>query len=821
MRFIPSMTMFSLFIILSLIYHPFSHAQSKQIELFDIKRSTWTHNSDNYSKAAEHQGGFNISVGMGSTGDMGYGVAGLSLRVPSQLVLDVTTSGTLRTVDSNAFIGIVVDYHTPSGYIKRTGFPLGLFSKSREDFVPAWGKGTKPDNIIQPQRVDSTGLVLDLGSNAPIGWDGIIWLNSLIENTGVNTGFQLRIPSVKMHLDSNPIAVGNIDIQPPINWKQISLVGRTCVIGNLDGPETLALNKFISHTTLQIPIVPIQTLPSLPVKKSLLVIGRLEDLHKDMRDKTDLWSQLLKDEKPWREEQGYLIKYSSEEDLLVAVSIGHLGLVYAISQLQRCSVLTPEPSIALENYEMLEKPKTQERGVYINIGYGLSCGPITTDNWHEDDWEDFIDNVVLSRATLWSFFLWTEIETIYPDSNRTDLIGKNEFVFRMLKHAIDYSHKRGLRAVFLFTPTNIPADMVARHPEWACQLEYTNSGGICSNKPASYEMVKLIHRYQMDYFKEADEFDIAFYDPGGCMCEQCRQRDVQLEQLLKQIDDFSRFTRELNPTARFGFWTWAVWRYERIHQYSLQNLLLPEVAKRLQGKVNQIAVIDSFHGDTGSVPYFEEARKLGFRTSNFVYQTNIEDGNILLLPLFDFQKKWAAMTQDKQLDEAFLMIMEVKSKYPMAHFGCEFFWDATLKKELVAERYALQISGNLEATRMFRDGFLEMDNITYDGVIGTDNPIQTTTKMIECFDNGISKLPEIHQNQLKWLASTAKIYGILALSSNPRTEKDSATLEKYKAEYMSTLRNDPLFEYFANSRGEAFFDRMVGWITNGFKQGYF
>jgi hypothetical protein len=809
------------FIIISIFIGPSSIAQTSKIEIFDIKRLTWTQNSENFAKAAEYRDGFNISVGMGTNGDMGYGVVGLSLRVPSQLILNATTSGALHGIDSNAFVGIIVDYHTPSGYIKRTGFPLRIFSESRVDFIPAWGKGTKPDNLIQPQGMDSTQIELDLGSNAPIGWDGIIWLNTLIENTGAKTELQLRIPSVQMNLDSNPISQRNSDIQPPIDRKQISLLGRTCIIGDLNEPETMALHRFISHTTLQIPIIPIHTISSLPTKKPLLVIGRLEDLRKSMGDKTEGWSQLLKDEKPWREEQGYLVKYVSDEDLLVAVSIGHLGLVYAISQLQRCCVITPEPAIAIENYEMVEKPKTQERGVYINIGYGLSCGPITTDNWHEHEWEDFIDNLVLARTTFWSFFLWTEIESIYPDTSRKDLLEKNAFVFRMLKHAIDYSQKRGLRAVFLFTPTNIPADIITRHPEWACQLEYTNSGGICSHNTEAYEMVKLVHRYQMNYFKAADEFDIAFYDPGGCMCEHCRQRDVQLEQLLKQIDDFSRFSGELNPHARFGFWTWAVWRYERIHQYSLQNLLLPEAAKRLHQKVNQVTVIDSFHGDSGSVPYFEEAKNLGFRTSNFVYQTNIEDGNIFLLPLLDFQKKCAAMTQEKQLDEAFLMIMEVKSKFPMAHFGCEFFWDATLTKEIVAERYALQITGNLEATRMFRDGFLEMDKITYDGVIGSDNPTKTTKNMIDCFDRGISILPDIQQEQLKWLASTARIYDILTRSSDSRTEKDSATLERYKAEFVSTLQRDPLFEYFANSRGEAFFDRMVGWITNGFKQGYF
>ncbi len=358
---------------------------------------------------------------------------------------------------------------------------------------------------------------------------------------------------------------------------------------------------------------------------------------------------------------------------------------------------------------MVEKPATQERGVYINIGYGPSSGPITSDNWEEPDWEQFIGELVLSRATFWSFFLWTEIEHIYPDSNRLDLVNKNKHVFKMLRLAIQYSQKHGLRSVFLFTPTNIPAEIITRHPDWACQLEYDNSGGICSRHPEAYELARVIHKYQMNYFSDADEFDIAFYDPGGCMCSECRKADFQLEQLLKQVDDFSKAAWSLNDDARFGFWTWAVWRHERIHQYSLKNRLFPEVAKGIKGKESQVTVIDSFHGDIGSTPYFEEAKQHGFRTSNFVYQTNIEDGNDFLLPLLDFQRKWAEITQENHLDETFLMIMEIKSKYPMAHFGCEFLWDASLSKETVAERYAIQLCGDIDAARQLRNGFLAME----------------------------------------------------------------------------------------------------------------
>ncbi len=808
-------------IILNIYQLSFAGDPSAILEIYDIKKATWPQNEGNFVKTSESGGIFNISVGVGSTGDMGFGIAGVSVSVPPVLILEATLSGPLKTIDFNAFAGLIIDYHTPSGFIRRIGFPLTQLSESREDFVPTWGKSTKPDMILTPKKVASTQYQLDLAENAPIGWDGIIWLNTLVENTGTNTELQVRLPSVSLQQEANPLTGAEKGPCPPIDWKQVLLTGRTIIYGNLTEAENMALNQLCTHLPIQIPLQSFHSVEKDYCKKPLLVIGRVADLRGHFNGKVEQWEQLLKDEKLWRQEQGYLIKYYPEEDLLIAVSHGNLGLVYAISHLQRCLVDNPEPAIALEIHEMIEKPFTQERGVYINIGYGLSCGPITPDNWREKEWEDFVDDLVLSRATFWSFFLWTEIEHIYPDTTRLDLVGKNEHVFKMLKHAIQYSHKRGLRTSFIFTPTNIPAEMIARHPEWACQLEYTNNGGICSRHPAAYEMSKLIHQYQMKYFKDASEYDIAFYDPGGCMCEECRKRDVQLDQLVKQVEDFSRISWEVNPDARFGFWTWAVWRYERIHQYSLQNLLIPEIAKRLRGNENKVTVIDSFHGDIGSVPYFEEAKKHGFRTSNFVYQTNIEDGNVFLLPLFEFQKKWAALTQEKQLDETFLMIMEVKSKYPMAHFGCEFFWDASLTKEQAAERYALQLCGDIEIARQLRNGFLDMEQLTFEGVTGTEKPIQKAKRMNDCFQKVIESSPERRREELIWLGTTAKVYDILIRASNPRMEKDFTELENLKNEFISLLRSDPLFEHFANCCGDLFFDRLVGWVTNGFKQGYF
>jgi hypothetical protein len=790
------------------------------IEVYQFKNAIFPTNPGNFADHRYNDNNLAFNVGMGPDSDWGFGIVGGLLAVPNNLILCATLTGDCQSIDYNTFAGCIVDYHTPSGYLKRTAFSFPITSDKRDDNIPTWGKGTAPD---QTTRLDpeQKQYRLQLDKDAPIGWDGIIWLSVMVENTGRNTNLTVSLDNINLQLESNPLKQ-NIAASPPlINWKTITLENRVIVCSQLEQENHISFDRFTQSlpSALESQIVTATT--EYQQDAPTLIIGKLNDLHGILGKKVDEILPSLKDDKSWREEQGYLIKYYPVEDMLLATSLGNKGLTYAISHLQRTLVESPAPAIQLENWEMLEKPKTEERGIYINIGYGLSSGPITCDNWNETDWEEFIDQVVLSRFTFWSFYLWTEIEHIYPDSTRLDLIGKNQHVFKMLKHAIQYSHHRGLRAVYLFTPTNIPAEIIARHPEWKCDLEYHNSGGICSRHPEAYDLAKVLHHYQMSFLADADEYDITFYDPGGCMCEQCRQRDIQLQQIKKQVVDFSKMTWDINPKARFGFWTWAVWRYERIHKYSLNDLLIPQLAKELHGKNQQVVVIDSFHGDVGSVPYFEEAQQHGFRTSNFVYQTNIEDGHIFLLPLLDFQKKWAQLTQEKQLDETFLMIMEVRSKYPMAHFGGEFFWDANLSKETVTERYALQLSRNMASIRGLRDGLLMLDLLTYEGASGIDDAEKQATEMKLRFTASIKGLSPEQQQRLSWLRTSAEIYEILIRANIPKNEKNVTELAQLKQEFLATVNKEPLFSFFGQNDAEAFFERMVGWVGNGFRQGYY
>jgi hypothetical protein len=307
------------------------------------------------------------------------------------------------------------------------------------------------------------------------------------------------------------------------------------------------------------------------------------------------------------------------------------------------------------------------------------------------------------------------------------------------------------------------------------------------------------------------------------MCEErgCRTGGPQLESLLRQIGDFAALAHETNPSASFGFWTWAVWRYERIHGYSLKGKLIPEAARILGERRRDTIVMDSLHGDAGSVPYFAEAKRAGMRTSNFLYQTNIEDGHVFLLPLIEFQRRWARESVRLGLDESFLMIMEVNSKYPMAHFGAELFWDPEITSSVLAQRYALQATASVEASLPLARGLLALERLTYDGAVMTDNPEREARRCRELFEEAAAMTPPSRRAQIAYLVTTARAYELLFRAVGVRQRGDRAALEGLRSEFIALTRADAAFEHFGTHQAPIFFDRMTGWVANGFRNGYF
>ncbi len=93
--------------------------------------------------------------------------------------------------------------------------------------------------------------------------------------------------------------------------------------------------------------------------------------------------------------------------------------------------------------------------------------------------------------------------------------------------------------------------------------------------------------------------------------------------------------------------------------------------------------------------------------------------------------------------------------------------------------------------------------------------------MKKSVENALGGLPPGRRASINWLSTTSKVYEIVVRASNPRMEKDTAVLEELNSEFFSIRSEDPLFNHFSVCCGDLFFDRLAGWASNGFRQGYF
>lgn len=129
----------------------------------------------------------------------GVGIAAVGYEFENVVTLryEVKINGKLKAYDQNAFVGFMVDYHTPTGYSKRVALSLGMYFRSRHGVPQKWGTAKRPDDFVD-LTYSPTNLI-NLREWAPADWDGKVWFCVLNEHGGKNTSMtgRLIIPELR------------------------------------------------------------------------------------------------------------------------------------------------------------------------------------------------------------------------------------------------------------------------------------------------------------------------------------------------------------------------------------------------------------------------------------------------------------------------------------------------------------------------------------------------------------------------------------------------------------------------------------------------
>jgi len=127
----------------------------------------------------------------------GYGFGGLELEGARVLTLKVTNTFydawtyyrsrvSYHPQYTSTFCGMMVDYHTQEGYVRRVALGLGLVNPKRTAPRPTWGTKAAPDDFVSLGDVIHEGreteMTIDLARWAPEGWDGQCWVAAGADN---------------------------------------------------------------------------------------------------------------------------------------------------------------------------------------------------------------------------------------------------------------------------------------------------------------------------------------------------------------------------------------------------------------------------------------------------------------------------------------------------------------------------------------------------------------------------------------------------------------------------------------------------------------
>ncbi len=591
--------------------------------------------------------------------------------------------------------------------------------------------------------------------------------------------------------------------------------------------------------TGEIKVVPANDLTEEEKKASgLIVVGKYtsNSLLRAVLEGQGLSAPFASDQ-PFVQEQGYLTAvypnlFAPGKKVWISSGWGDPGAVYGISHLRthfqamngQLYLDVEQSPVNSSEFENLFQPDLPERAVYYNIAYGISYGSLTPDNWTDAGWEQCVDRLVCAQLTHLYFFLWGDSEVYFPPSAVCNT-ERNRLLHERLRRMIQYAHQRGLKVTYLFSATIVPADIFAANKNLIkATIPYVDYGYpiVCQAVPDSFsfgafswagvkDFMVDIYENELEWFKEADEFQIWFYDPGGCFCGTDHQdcKGHQAERMMEQVTTFEEIILRKNPSAKIAVSLWPVWVLEPDYGVNYRTTFLDSLKSHFASRMDQMSVVDSVdHPDTALI----QAKARGFRLNGFVYQTNLETGYPFLLPLLTYLKNESAIGAGRGVSALYCMRIEEGSKFPNTYFASRFFWNRNSTGSGAVHEYAQWAANtNQQAAGELDQALTLLDTFTTDGTSPQDMEAKGTQIRVNT-EHALARLPYTKQQELEWLLTTAKAMEILGKAvEHPG---DAALQITLRNQFSSLMLNSASFNKFAPWASSKF-STYVQWLSSG------
>jgi hypothetical protein len=452
-------------------------------------------------------------------------------------------------------------------------------------------------------------------------------------------------------------------------------------------------------------------------------------------------------------------------------------------------------------------PAVAERGVYLNIPSPLP--PLTIHDWDEREWSRYLDLLTASRFNRLYFYLWQNEQSDFAADPAHK--ARNRRLHESLRKTIGLAHRRGMKVTFLFCPTFMPRVLWTQRPELHADIEYVRAGFpcLCPSRPASWSLMRDVYRHELEWFRQADGFQLWFYDPGGCMCAECR-RDITAP-LVRQAEEFREMSRRIQPRAEFQISLWPVWEWESRLKIRYGLELLDRLKERFGKAHREIAITDSMDDPRS---FLNAAKERGFRTQAFLFLTHVETPFVFLFPQFDYLKRTVARLAAAGYSGAFVHSLTPGSKALNTCLSGLALWNPAASEDELAYSVSLLFTGKPEAARRLAPALRLWERLILEG---SPKP-EEARELRRQAEETIALLSDERRRRLIWLPESAQAMEILV--EGAASLNDPTQMERLTARFRALLESTHTFRAYA-PQGAAEFRRMAQWLAGGWRREHF
>ncbi|MHB1459566.1 MAG: hypothetical protein ACYC0V_21860, partial [Armatimonadota bacterium] len=426
-----------------------------------------------------------------------------------------------------------------------------------------------------------------------------------------------------------------------------------------------------------------------------------------------------------------------------------LGIVYGLSFLQ--TRLWKEQSVAvfhLDSNKNVYIPEFRKRGIYVMYGYNYPG--IEVHDWGIREWKLYIDELILARLNYVYIYIWTSEWGYMPGTAGYNT--KNMRIHETLKSMIRYAHDCGIKVCYMMGPSLLPSDLYNKQRESFSDKPFVKDWKFaCTEKPSARLLMEKLIRAELDYLKESDAFQLAFFDPGGCGCDLC-MRDMS-STLYNQVDMWTRIVREYNRNAELSLNFWPFKVIEDEYHIKFADKLLERVKRDFGLSIDICEAADLER------VYLHTAKKMGFPTTAFIFPTNPETS--YLLPIISgnlWKPMLSRMYHDWGFDSALFQRMEVKTRGVQDWLMGNLYWSTDADLDNLLYLYACSQIGEESAGNRFARVLKGIDEFT-----GTSQESGSTRKLFlgDAIKRETAALIDSLPPDKRWYAEAGELYSAL------------------------------------------------------------